>query len=58
MLQGDFNMDLNQITLGNIAMPDPSPYKSHFELPNYNTDDIQKILDESELSGLFIDTLR
>ena len=58
LFQGDFNMDLNQITLGNMTMADPGPLKSHFEIPSYNMDEIQRILDECELSWLYNDTLR
>jgi len=57
-LQGDFNLDLNQIMLGNLVSSDPAPYKSHFEIPTYNTEDIQRILDECELSWFYDDTLR
>ena len=51
-------MDLNQITLGSVAMADPGPQKSHFEIPNYNMEDIQKIMDEAELSWLYDASLR
>jgi len=59
LFQGEFNIDLNQITLGDtFGLADPYRSKSHFELPDFNTDEIQNIFDQSDSSWLNDDVLR
>ena len=56
--QGEYNADLNRIIFGNTDWSDPCRYESHFEFPNYGMDEIQKIIDESELTWLCDDSTR
>ena len=59
IFQSDFHIDLNQITLGDgFGLADPFRYQSHFELPDFNTDEIQNLFDQSDSSWLNDDILR
>ncbi|CAK8691685.1 unnamed protein product [Clavelina lepadiformis] len=57
--KNDFSLDLNQIILGGgITMADPCRCESHFEFPDHNSDEIQRLIEDNTLSWLHDDILR
>jgi len=59
LLQDELSIDFNEITRGcGISLSDPCKKKSHFDFPDFNTDEVRRLIEDADNSWLTSDTSR